>query len=31
MSDSSNEYGKYVVKVEYGSVEAETSFWYNPS
>jgi len=32
MGDSSfNEFGKYIVKVEFGSVEAETSFWYNPS
>jgi len=27
---SFDKFGKYVVKVEYGSVEAETSFWYNP-
>jgi len=32
MGDSSyNEFGKYIVKVEFGSVKAETSFWYNPS
>ena len=32
MGDPSfNEFGKYIVKVEFGSVKAETSFWYNPS
>ena len=31
MGDPSFEFGKYVVKVEFGSVGAETSFWYNPN
>lgn len=32
MGDSSfSEFGKYIVTIEFGSVEAETSFWYNPS
>ena len=32
MGDSTfDEFGKYDVTVEFGSVEATTSFWYNPS